>query len=92
MCVRQWRVDVMIRILFFAQLRELLHCAELEWPLNESISVDELRNALIQKNPHWASHISNQKILCAVNQSIAKAEHLIQNGDEVAFFPPVTGG
>jgi len=44
----------------------------------------------------WAMANANRllpdNILAAVNMEYVDIEHLVQNGDEVAFFPPVTGG
>jgi molybdopterin synthase sulfur carrier subunit len=82
----------MIRVLFFAQLREQLQCDGLTIEFTMPISVSELREELIQKNPHWNDFLSNEKLLFAVNQTLVKSNQLIADGDEVAFFPPVTGG
>ena len=82
----------MIRVLFFAQLREQLQCDGLTIEFAMPISVLELREALIQKNPHWKDFLSSEKLLFAVNQTLVKSNQLIADGDEIAFFPPVTGG
>ena len=82
----------MIRVLFFAQLREQLGCEQLALALPQSISISTLRQLLVEHNPQWATFLGNDKLLFAVNQTMAKATQLINDGDEVAFFPPVTGG
>jgi molybdopterin synthase sulfur carrier subunit len=43
-------------------------------------------------HPHWEQFLSNSKLLVAVNHQYAKADVALKTGDEVAFFPPVTGG
>ena len=82
----------MIKVLFFAQLREQLNCAEHVLALSGECTVAQLRVLLVQQNPRWAVFLDNEKLLCAVNQSMVKLSHVVKDGDEVAFFPPVTGG
>jgi molybdopterin synthase sulfur carrier subunit len=88
----------MITLRYFAQLRETLNCSEenLQWQ-DSMNTVAALKVQLSQrKSAHshgdqW-QRAFNGDILCAVNQAIAQDEHPIQDNDEVAFFPPVTGG
>ena len=81
----------MIKVLFFAQLREQLQCSELM--VSENLdTIAQLRDFLIKQYPHWKKFLSDEKLLIAVNQTIAKISQPVQSGDEVAFFPPVTGG
>lgn len=82
----------MIRILFFAQLREQLGCEALDWPLIDSATVTQISNDLIAANPQWEVFLRNDKTLCALNQSMVKFSAIVKAGDELAFFPPVTGG
>lgn len=83
----------MIRVLFFARLREQLGCAELEIDWRQELaSVAALRQSLRQKQAGWDEVLGDANILCAVNQQQAGGEHSVNAGDEVAFFPPVTGG
>lgn len=75
-----------IKVLYFASLRELLDCNE------ELISEDGLSTV----GDVW-QHVSNgknvkQQVLYSINQEYAQADSLVKAGDEVAFFPPVTGG
>ncbi|MDC9604685.1 molybdopterin synthase sulfur carrier subunit [Xenorhabdus griffiniae] len=81
----------MIKVLFFAQVRELLGTDSLELP-NDYLTVAHLRHALTEKGERWALALEEGKVLSAVNQSFVHAEHALKDGDEVAFFPPVTGG
>ena len=82
----------MINVLFFAQLREQLQCEKLEFALLSPLSVSSLRERLVVENPLWADFLINDKLLLSVNQTLVKESHIVNDGDEVAFFPPVTGG
>ena len=55
------------------------------------LSVAALRRHLIHEYPHWAAHLDG-RLLSAVNQEMANGQTPVRDGDEVAFFPPVTGG
>lgn len=82
----------MIRVLFFAQLREQLGSEQLVLALPESINISQLRQLLVEQHPQWSAFLGSDKLLFAINQTMAKATQLINDGDEVAFFPPITGG
>ncbi len=82
----------MIQVLFFAQLREQLGIAELRVAAESVVSVATLKHYLVTSNPQWEQYLSNSKLLVAVNHEYTKVDVAIKSGDEVAFFPPVTGG
>ncbi|MEY8710936.1 molybdopterin synthase sulfur carrier subunit [Mangrovibacter phragmitis] len=81
----------MIDVLFFAQVRELVGCDALRLDASFS-SVEALRQHLENRGGRWALALESGKLLAAVNQTLVPLDHAIQAGDEVAFFPPVTGG
>ncbi|KOO14491.1 molybdopterin synthase [Vibrio xuii] len=81
----------MIKVLFFAQTRELVGVDELQLE-GDFQTVEAIRSHLVQQEGKWDIALEQGKLLAAVNQSIVPLEHPIQAGDEVAFFPPVTGG
>ena len=80
----------MITLLFFAKLREELGTASMQ--LEFSGSVAELKTQLAGRGPEWAEALCKENLRCAVNQAVASEEQAVAAGDEVAFFPPVTGG
>lgn len=81
----------MINILFFGQTRELV--GENELVLNiDSMSVLQLKNELITRGEKWQFALIDKTVLCAVNQTFVDEHFIIHDNDEVAFFPPVTGG
>lgn len=81
----------MIKVLFFAQVRELTGTSTLEMPASFP-DVSSLRAALAQRSDRWALALESGKLLAAVNQTLVPMSHPLRAGDEVAFFPPVTGG
>lgn len=83
----------MIEILFFARIREQLGVDRLEWPLDKTLSLAQLRQQLIeQRGELWQSVLMADNILMSLNQAVVAEQTLVNPGDEVAFFPPVTGG
>ncbi len=83
-----------VRILYFASIREKLglDAEELELPSGVA-TVAALRTHLRARGGAWAEALAEGKLLrAAVNQDMAQPAAPIEAGDEVAFFPPVTGG
>ncbi|MBE5250899.1 molybdopterin synthase sulfur carrier subunit [Mixta mediterraneensis] len=81
----------MIKVLFFAQVRELIGAGEIDIsPAYPDIAA--LRRALAERGDRWALALDSDKLLAAVNQTLVPMTHPLRAGDEVAFFPPVTGG
>ena len=81
----------MIKVLFFAQVRELVNTDSLTLE-REFDTVEALRAHLAAQSDRWALALDAGKLLAAVNQTLVEFNHPITSGDEVAFFPPVTGG
>lgn len=83
-----------VKILYFASLREALGRAEEELPhLPEGVStVGTLRDWLCARGGDWQALAAGKAVRAAVNQDLAHAPAPIAEGDEIAFFPPVTGG
>jgi len=81
----------MIKVLFFAQVRELVGVSELT--LDTAFpTVEAVRQHLVAQEGRWALALEEGKLLAAVNQTLVSFDTSIADGDEVAFFPPVTGG
>lgn len=81
-----------IRVLYFAALRETLGCSEecLDAVSGETLAA--LRQRLAERGDDWQALTTMKNLKAAINQTMASADAPIQDGDEVAFFPPVTGG
>lgn len=82
----------MIKVCFFAELRARLNCAELQIADFSGDTIAQLKQWLIGQYPHWEKILLEKKLLVAVNHAMASNDTRITKGDEVAFFPPVTGG
>lgn len=83
----------MIQILYFASIREQLNRADEQLELPESVNtVAELREFLVTRDGVSRNELSSNNILIAVNQTIVNNDEAVHDGDEVAFFPQVTGG
>ncbi|HWK54258.1 MAG TPA: molybdopterin converting factor subunit 1 [Hyphomicrobiales bacterium] len=82
----------MIDVLFFAGLRETLgDGTALAW--RAGLTVRELVAALAQREgAKWQQALQDEQVMVAVNQEVRDADAVLDDGDEVAFFPPVTGG
>jgi molybdopterin synthase sulfur carrier subunit len=82
----------MIRVRYFASLRERLGLAE-EGVADYPSTVGELRVSLAARGGAWEEvFATGQAVLAAVNQEMAGPDQAIGDNDEVGFFPPVTGG
>jgi sulfur-carrier protein len=84
----------MITLLYFARLKEALGTSREQIALpGGALDLDGLRRLLVARGGVWAQEFSGPRaIRAAVNQDMARAETPVKDGDEVAFFPPVTGG
>lgn len=78
--------DMRIKVLFFAGLRELTGCSEKHVVLAQPATIRDV----------WESAMSGEplpvRVLVARNQEYSKLDATVAQGDEIAFFPPVTGG
>jgi molybdopterin synthase sulfur carrier subunit len=75
-----------IKVLYFASLKELVGRDSDEYQPDKPLSLRELWQNL---NPELSLPTA---LLAAINMDYANPEDQVKNGDEVAFFPPVTGG
>ncbi|WP_163649366.1 cyclic pyranopterin monophosphate synthase MoaC [Modicisalibacter sp. 'Wilcox'] len=82
-----------IQVKCLAELRERLGVGEVAVLVDElpSNDVAGLKAALTARDPRFAL-LAEQRVLCAVNQVMSGEQAQLTDGDEVAFFPPVTGG
>jgi len=80
-----------IKVLYFAGLREEFGCAGENVALPGGVAtVASLRDQLVANGRSALATAKNLR--CAVNQEMVSVDAALKDGDEVAFFPPVTGG
>ena len=83
-----------LELKFFASLREALKVSEENIDVPDSIkTIAQLRVYLAERGGVWAEVLAEGKVLrCALNHQMVDANTPLQEGAEIAFFPPVTGG
>ena len=83
-----------MKVLYFAWLRQRIGVAAEEFDLPSDVhTVDELVGWLTVKGPGYAKGFAEPQVIrAAVNYEYVPFDHVLTNADEVAFFPPVTGG
>jgi molybdopterin synthase sulfur carrier subunit len=82
-----------VKVLFFAGLREALGSGSETLDLPAGIAtVGELRELIAARGEPWSALTSTKNLRVAVNQQMVGLDTPVKAGDEVAFFPPVTGG
>jgi molybdopterin synthase sulfur carrier subunit len=83
-----------LELRFFASLREgLATSGESITTPSDIKTIADLRTYLIRRGNPWAEVLSSDKVIrCALNQEMVKDSTPLEEGAEVAFFPPVTGG
>ena len=82
----------MVKVLFFARLREQLGVSEqnIEWHCNDTVQA-LLEHLVNSGGANWQVLLADE-VVAAKNQQTVARDALVVDGDEVAFFPPVTGG
>lgn len=83
-----------LKILYFANLRELLKVTSEEFSMtSQAQTLADLKASLAERGDQWhAIMLDNPNLLVAINQETVSGDAILNDGDEVAFFPPVTGG
>jgi molybdopterin synthase sulfur carrier subunit len=82
-----------LKIMYFARLREELGRGSEEVVPDPGVaSVGALAAQLVARGGVWRALALDTNVRVAVNQEMADADTGLKAGDEVAFFPPVTGG
>ncbi|HEX9687391.1 MAG TPA: molybdopterin converting factor subunit 1 [Burkholderiales bacterium] len=84
----------MITVLYFARLREALGTGSEALALPAAVrDVEGVRALLVARGGEWEQALASGKAArAAVNQAMAHDDTPVTDGDEIAFFPPVTGG
>lgn len=82
-----------MKILYFANIREIIGIVEEHIDIDEIYTVKEIIKILKKKDDKYKEAFANIKnIKCSINFNYVKLDAKVKNTDELAFFPPVTGG
>ncbi|MCC6869544.1 MAG: MoaD/ThiS family protein [Burkholderiales bacterium] len=84
-----------LHLVYLARLREAFGCAgeSLTLPMATTATVADVTAALVARGGAYANELAaGRRVRVAVNHEVVTAAHRVLSGDEVAFFPPVTGG
>jgi molybdopterin synthase sulfur carrier subunit len=83
-----------INILYFARIKESVNYSSENIDLpNDVVTVTALKNYLALRGENWANLFNGKQVIrAAINHALVDDMAKINAGDEVAFFPPVTGG
>lgn len=81
----------MIQIKLFASLRERLGAESVNFEYGGEYTVADVTRELVELDEKWKL-LSEGNVLCAINQDLCGVNTKVHDGDELAFFPPVTGG
>ena len=84
--------DNTITVRFFARLREELKTEQLAIEAKPGLTAGDVLAELANQGGAWSQLQGDQQVMIAINQAMAKPGSEVQPGDELAFFPPVTGG
>ena len=79
-----------VKVLFFASLKDISGENTIELEMEENTTVDSVKIMITIMYPKLEPLLNFVRI--AVNQEFVDAETVINNGDELAFLPPVSGG
>jgi molybdopterin synthase sulfur carrier subunit len=76
---------------FFAKLKEQTGTDQIEISVNAVSKLNQLKPYLVSEYPQWAAMFESQ-LMTAINHDMVTGDQVLKAGDEVALFPPVTGG
>ena len=81
-----------MKIKYFAWIKNTTNLEEEEINLNEAKNLDELKTYIIKKYPDLKKHMIKEILRFAINQEYAVNNTNLNEEDEIAIFPPVSGG
>jgi sulfur-carrier protein len=83
-----------ITLLYFARIKEIVNYSSEEVTLPAEVkTITALKNWLALRGETWSNLFDGKQVVrAAINHELVDNMAIIKAGDEVAFFPPVTGG
>ena len=81
-----------MKIIYFAWIKNITNIQEEVLNLNEIENLDSLKKYIVSKYPDLKKHLDQEILRFAVNQEYIIENINLKKGDEIAVFPPVSGG
>ena len=81
-----------MKIKYFAWIKDITNLEEEVINLNQAKNLDELKTYIIEKYPDLKKHMIKEVLRFAINQEYAVNNTTLNEEDEIAVFPPVSGG
>jgi len=81
---------MIVKMLFFASCRDLVGAGEREVTLEAGATVTDLISDIASEHPRFVEMVPS--LMISVNQEYVERDSVLEDGDEVAFIPPVSGG
>ena len=81
-----------MKIKYFAWIKDITNLEEEEINLNQAKNLDELKTYIIKKYPDLKKHMIKEILRFAINQEYVITNINLSDDDEIAIFPPVSGG
>ena len=81
-----------MKIKYFAWIKDITNLDEEEINLDKAKNLDELKIYIIEKYPDLKKHMKKEILRFAINQEYVITNTQFSNDDEIAIFPPVSGG
>ncbi len=82
----------MVSVRLFAGLREKVDSDKIDVPLESGTSIEGFVKKLSESLPEIGEALRNNRATIAVNHELVEMDYILKEGDEVAIFPPVSGG
>lgn len=80
-----------VKVLFFGAAKEIVGTEEKEFSLPDNITAQNAFETILSEHPHLREKFG-KSLLFAINQTYSNGGEVIKNNDELAIFPPVSGG
>jgi molybdopterin converting factor subunit 1 len=82
----------MVLVRLFAGFREKVNKDKVEIPVSPDTTLEDFIEKLSNAFPEIAEVLNRSQATIAVNHEVVEKNHIIRNDDEIALFPPVSGG
>lgn len=82
----------MVLVRLFAGFKEKIDKGELEVDINSTTTLEDFIKKLGESFPEIAEMLKNNQATIAVNHEIVELDYILKDSDEIALFPPVSGG